>query len=284
MDKILTICIPTYNRADKVRNLLSFLKNELDSIDDTNEICILVRNNNSTDNTEEVVLESSLFKETMYDTLYYKNSENLGLLGNLEKLYKEASGEYLWIMGDDDLYQKGIVKRVYEECRCNTYDYIFLNHSISKSNTFLTKSVLSDIDTKKTDKTVLWELYKKSGTVMMLLSACVYRNTLVKDYLKRYDVDLVIPCSLSFYCAANGRTKFIEEPLITNDQTDISWKKSQVKVFYYLIPSMLLRMLSWGYDRKECIKAYSRIKKKYLTMCVRQIKEKIEDLFIGRSK
>ena len=274
---LLSIGVPTYNRADSLKRQLSFLYSELMDLSDEEKsrVSITVRDNCSSDKTREVVSSSLLFSLSIVKCSYYINPQNLGLEGNLNKLYSTLEGEYLWIIGDDDSLKKGILRIVFDECKERCFSYIFVNHTITKNNSVVCDSVLADIDVNRKDKAALWDLYNKSGTVMMLISACIYRSDLVKDYLLKYGIDLIIPCSLSFYCASRGDIRLIGEPFLKNDQSEISWEKSLDKVFYFLIPSLMLRMPSWGYNKKECIREYIRIKKKYIKRIPRVFVKKV---------
>ena len=69
---------------------------------------MLVCDNASTDNTEEMVspyLERSDFS-------YHCNPQNVGMLGNLRETAHCARGQYVWILGDDDLLLPGAIERV----------------------------------------------------------------------------------------------------------------------------------------------------------------------------
>lgn len=259
--KKLTIGLPTYNREKKISNLLDFLYCELDvlSIDDRKKIEISISDNCSTDNTKKCIEESKLYRSGIVDITYFQQNTNTGLLGNLKYMYSTADGEYFWIMGDDDEYKASIVKNVLNECAKDEYSYIFINHSTFKDGRTLDKSVINDLDVNRTDKDFLWELYKKSGTVMMFLSACVCKTKYIKEYIKKNNVNLVAPCSLSFYCASKGKTKVIPEPLIVDDYTNISWGKYMFQVFQIEIPRMILVLPSWGYNRWKCYSEVARI-------------------------
>jgi glycosyltransferase involved in cell wall biosynthesis len=101
---LLSICIPTYNRFRFLNsNLLSIFNQVTDDMD----IEIIVSNNKSTDDTEAVVqkfLSHPKFK-------YFEQTENLGATKNILKLVKEyATGEFCWIVGDDDFLLQGALK------------------------------------------------------------------------------------------------------------------------------------------------------------------------------
>jgi glycosyltransferase involved in cell wall biosynthesis len=96
MKKMLSICIPTYNRPDKLENLYkSFLSPALSSY--SNFIEVLVCDNS--DEYKSLINQSVLGK----DVTYHKNSGNLGFDGNLLECMKNATGEFIWIISDDDI-------------------------------------------------------------------------------------------------------------------------------------------------------------------------------------
>lgn len=99
---ILSICIPTYNRAGFLRECLSSINpDELDG-----RVEIVVSDNASTDDTLEVL--QSL--QSTYPLRYIVQSENLGADRNFDAVVAEAWGEYCWLLGSDDVVQHGGVR------------------------------------------------------------------------------------------------------------------------------------------------------------------------------
>ena len=91
MKSFFSICIPTYNRGQIVYDTVS---NILKS--DRQDIEVVVSNNCSTDNTEELLLsiKDSRFK-------YFKNEYNNGA-DNMISVLTYATGEYLMLLSDED--------------------------------------------------------------------------------------------------------------------------------------------------------------------------------------
>ena len=105
---LLTIAIPTYNRAACLEKLLNNLLPQALEFRDKVEIC--VSNNSSTDNTREIVLN---FKEKCPDLIKYnENERNLGFDRNLLKVVSMAEGEFVWAFSDDDLIVENGLKEV----------------------------------------------------------------------------------------------------------------------------------------------------------------------------
>lgn len=94
----LQIIVITYNREKHVQHTLETL---LAPNAPTKDLNILVLDNNSTDGTADVVKS---FQVTHPHVSYRKNHYNLGIGGNIARAMEIANQEYVWILGDDDLY------------------------------------------------------------------------------------------------------------------------------------------------------------------------------------
>ena len=92
-----SICIPTYNRADCLLNCLNSIILNSSRFDNEVEVC--VSDNCSTDHTEIVVRNA----QEHLNIKYYKNSKNLGIPRNFLNVVDMANGEFVWLLGDDDL-------------------------------------------------------------------------------------------------------------------------------------------------------------------------------------
>lgn len=141
---LLSICIPTFNRANQ-------LKQSLGAIIEATNYCkqfveIIVSDNFSEDNTKDIVLE---FKNNNLNLNYYCNTSNLGANKNfflLTDVY--AKGDYCWIIGDDDYVDNDAIINLIDILQSNTsIEFIALNFRLltkdqynSRSNSILEKS------------------------------------------------------------------------------------------------------------------------------------------------
>ena len=131
----LSIAIPTFNRDVK-------LKNQLDSIDDclskskySKRIELLVSDNCSSDNTNQIL---SSFKEIKkpYKFTVNKNKQNLGGDRNCALIVQKASGRFVWILCDDDILDPCAINYVFKELSENKeVGFCFINyfHGIKKN-------------------------------------------------------------------------------------------------------------------------------------------------------
>jgi glycosyltransferase involved in cell wall biosynthesis len=105
---LLTIAVPTYNRAANLENLLTVLQVELGSLP---QIELIVSDNASPDGTEAVVRR---FLAEGLRCRYLRNETNIGADANFLQCYEAARGRYLWIFGDDDIIFPGALARICE--------------------------------------------------------------------------------------------------------------------------------------------------------------------------
>ena len=117
---LLTIAIPTYNRASYLKETLDQLSLEILSYH-LNDIEILVSDNDSQDNTQQVVADAS---RPEFEILYLKNLSNIGPDANIAQCFNAAKGHYVLILGDDDLFYDGSLKWLMTVIRQQEYGVV----------------------------------------------------------------------------------------------------------------------------------------------------------------
>jgi glycosyltransferase involved in cell wall biosynthesis len=99
----LSICIPTYQRSEKLAVLLSSIVCQ-----DDPRVEVVVSDNGSTDGTAEMVQEFTFLRPLKW----HQWNENVGFDRNLLKVVSMASGEYCWLVGSDDALTPGAVSHI----------------------------------------------------------------------------------------------------------------------------------------------------------------------------
>ena len=89
---LLSICIPTYNRSKLLFKCIEHI-----ILCHSQEIEIIVSDNASTDDTENVVkgIKDSRIK-------YYRNNKNFGYSINILRMIKRATGDFIFYINDED--------------------------------------------------------------------------------------------------------------------------------------------------------------------------------------
>lgn len=122
MKKVLTIAIPTYNRA-------KFLDVCLESINTQmtpslgKDIEILIFDNNSTDETTSIV---NKYEKMGLILNYTKNETNIGPDLNIMNCLFHASSKYVQVLGDDDSWVYGSLLKIVEILKNEEYGIVHL--------------------------------------------------------------------------------------------------------------------------------------------------------------
>lgn len=104
----ISLCIPSYNRAAYLKGALeSGLQEAANQPPGTVEV--LVCDNASTDETWDLISRIQIAHPHLRAL---RNSENLGFDRNYLSCLNEARGEFIWVMGDDDIWLPGSLGRV----------------------------------------------------------------------------------------------------------------------------------------------------------------------------
>jgi glycosyltransferase involved in cell wall biosynthesis len=97
---LLTIAVPTFNRADSLAVALSLISRGLNMLSAAQKqhVEVMVANNASTDNTREVC--------KIYPGItYIEQPRNLGYDENISTIYERASGTWVLFISDDDIFE-----------------------------------------------------------------------------------------------------------------------------------------------------------------------------------
>jgi len=205
---LLSICIPTYNQPDAIERLLRCIFLEVNQ-----EIEIIVKDDSSNDDTAAVVQEySSKFP------IKYIRGQKEGLDTAILFLTKEASGKYVWWIGDDAVVSNG-VRRVMAFLKKNEPAFVFLNCIDANSGE---SQFHIGLDKKFKDGSEVLEevlggglgfisatLFKRENAISGIESAKKYIGT---AYVNLYLIYHVL--------SQNGGLYYMSEPVIINYPTN----------------------------------------------------------------
>ena len=104
--KILTIGILTFNRSTYLSELLKSITKQ--KISTLNKIEILILNNGSTDDTNEILKEY----ENLINLRLIYQSKNVRGSKSYKKLIEQANGEFILFPGDDDVFPESALDNI----------------------------------------------------------------------------------------------------------------------------------------------------------------------------
>lgn len=99
--KTISICIPTYNRADCIGQNLDSIVEQFSDPEVLASTEVIISDNASTDGTEAVVKK---YTNKYSNIFYYRNPQNIGFDRNLMNVVEKATGEFCMTIGDDDAF------------------------------------------------------------------------------------------------------------------------------------------------------------------------------------
>jgi len=121
MDSLLTIAIPTYNRARFLDRCLESIYRQISGMNGL--VNVLVSDNCSSDNTKEIV---DKYIALGLPLAYHLNEVNRGADFNIAQCYLKATGKYAVAFGDDDIWADHSIAYVCEILKTEEFGTIFL--------------------------------------------------------------------------------------------------------------------------------------------------------------
>jgi len=118
---MLTVCIPTFNRAEKVRCRLLELIPQI-----TSDVKIIVIDNASTFPTYDVI-KDIIDCDSRISLIV--NKYNIGMSANIARCIELASSEWLWILGDDDSALDFSIAQIIKDINSVSNEVCFIKYS-----------------------------------------------------------------------------------------------------------------------------------------------------------
>ncbi|SFW17017.1 Glycosyltransferase involved in cell wall bisynthesis [Prevotellaceae bacterium HUN156] len=255
----LTICIPTYNRRDK---LLSCLEHLCPYI--TDEIMVVIRDNASNSYNCLEAIQPYIDK---YGIAYQRNNVNVGMEANIAKCFEFCDTKWLWILGDDDWVSPSAVKKVLNTISLNP-NAIFLKFNAARDVKAVGFHEFCDV--MKPDYTFSNSYFISEG---------IHNVWLTKDemiwhykYLST-NIGQILRVVKHIMNNDNSECVFIKEPLLEDHGENISWSHFElVQSFLYVFDIFRNKKSDLKDNIFKCIASLSLI---YIKDSNISLKEKI---------
>ncbi|MBW4596500.1 MAG: glycosyltransferase [Brasilonema angustatum HA4187-MV1] len=285
MKKLLTIAIPTYNRAQLLDKQLAWVAQVLVGLE--SECEIFVSDNCSTDNTQEVIKkwQTNLTHITFKSS---RNAENIGVMRNIIHCLKSATTKYVWTIGDDDPIQDRTVTYVINKLKKYNEDLSLLFLNFSGRNQITGEPVhpptivgnrwfdIDNEDGSGDGKAIFEHCFSKSVGAVIFLTASVYRTDLVQRALQIWseaENNWISLAYLAGYCAANGKI-IVTKDIYMECIVGVSyWQKdpqSALLMQYKHLPEVVTKLEENGYSKQF-----------YRRMMFQSLKEANLKVFLG---
>lgn len=245
---LLSICIPTYNRAHYLKQCLDNIVCQFKDKKIKNSIEIIISDNASTDNTAQI---AEKFQKNFDNIKYFQNEKNLGFDKNTINSVVKANGKYCWHIGDDDFIQNGILK--------------FLINFLSKNDVCLLtvkyhyfvdigKSLKEDLNISE-EKNIIYsnsaEEFWLKGYCEGTLGIFIFNRELwLKTDRKSYrDMWAYFEIILKMIHSSNSKLAYLDYPAFFMGQ-DYKWRENGGELFTHINWIKVLKKLEgFGYDK-----------------------------------
>ena len=124
MPKLLSICIPTYERNDLFDLCLSSIEDNLKELCDPEDIEVII-SINDVGKEKKILIEKYILLNTV--SKVYQNKGNIGGDKNIINCYLKAVGKYIWVIGDDDFMIKGSLSYLVNKIKDNSFSSVYVN-------------------------------------------------------------------------------------------------------------------------------------------------------------
>ena len=221
----LSLCIPTYNRA-------AYLAQTLESIvtQATDQVEIVVSDNASTDDTKAVVRQ---YQQRCPRLTYFRQEQNVGADRNYLSVVAHATGEYCWLLGDDDLIEEQAISRLLDTYLIRPVDYVQLSVTVYDAGM---KKVLGRSmdalglfeDIYTTD--VPWffaRLFQESYLSVFVVKRTLWNAINPANYI---GTGLVYLAIVYEYLRIDSPVQFVAAPLVKYRAGNASWSSAALEV------------------------------------------------------
>jgi len=229
----LTIAITTRNRA-------AFIGETLDSIlpQLTEDVELLVLDGASTDNTPGVV---GGYQRKCPALRYVRQEVNNGPDRDFSRSVELASGEYCWLMADDDLLRPGAVAAVLRAVRDNP-SLVIVNAEVRNADmSRILEPRRLVLDADRIFSPAEWDdFFVQTAAYLSFIGCVVIRRTIWLERAKDpYFGSLFIHVGVIFQHSMPDGIRVLAEPLISIRYGNAQWQPQQFEIWVLKWPGLL---------------------------------------------
>jgi len=237
----LSICINTRNRAALLKQQLTSITKQL-----TNDVEVVVLDACSSDKTSEVV--TYFEKETNGRVRYIYQDHNNGIDKDFDNTVIAATGEYCWLISDDDHIKNGALSTVLEKIQINDADLFIVNAEVRDSEL---KKVL-DSSMVKTNKIrygrgEINEFLIDIGHYLSFIGGVIIKRSLwLSRNREKYFGTYFVHLGVIFQKDIPNYFYVIKEPLVAIRYGVASWTDRSFEIWMVKWPKLI-----WSFDLLE---------------------------------
>ena len=230
---LLSICIATYSRGKFIGDTIDSILSQLSA-----GVELIVVDGASPDDTSEVMAR---YTSRHPDIRYFREQENSGVDGDYDKAVGYATGEYCWLMTDDDLLRPGAVDRVLNELH-EPNDLVIVNAEVRSADLsiLLQPGRLDFTADRSYDSNEMEAFFSQCARYLSFIGCVVIRRELwLARERVRYYGSLFIHAGVIFQKPLVNSVRVIAEPLIQIRFGNAMWTPRGFEIWMFKWPQLI---------------------------------------------
>jgi len=243
MKPIISICIPTYNRARFLDECLESIVLQFKNPEVMAAVDVFILDNQSSDNTAEV---AEKFTNHFGNIKYIRDDQPRKLVPGIIKVASLADGDYIWVFSDDDIQTESTLQTILTFIKNKNTDLIVCNllGFMEKSQREYPNLLKLDQDQVVNNRQEFFALlntkfYTSIDYYLTLCSNWLIKRSLFQENYYIFEkfnkpLDLFPLPSLLLYAGREYSAGAIAAQIVRNRGENESWgKKNKIKQFFY---------------------------------------------------
>ena len=229
----LSICIATLNRATFISATLESIIHQM-----TNRVEIVVLDGASTDATESVMRD---IEKNCPHLRYIRLTENHGLDRDYNSAAEACTGDYVWLMTDDDLLMPGALDRVLRALD-DAPSLVVVNAEIRNADmSRVLQARRMSINADRWYTATDWDDFlAASGDYLSFIGCVVIKRSIWIEREKApYFGTLFIHVGVIFQGPLPGRAMLIADPFISIRYGNAMWRPRQFEIWMFKWPNLI---------------------------------------------
>ena len=235
---LLSICIPTYNRAHYLKECLNCIVCQFEDKKVYSQVEIVISDNASEDNTQELIKE---YQKDFSNIRYFRNSRNLWFDRNVDNVITKARGIFCWMSNDDELIEKDALKFILNIIK-NNLDIGYIR--IDSNNILENKEIRYFKDGN--------DWLTNIGLTGGLLSQNIFNKKYLRSDRQKYYDNLWIHFSIALELIVDKPSILIKNVFKTAGREDFCrWAVNGFTIVTYTqLKKIIQKLPQQGYDKK----------------------------------
>jgi len=229
----LTIAITTRNRGTFIGETLDSILPQL-----TEDVELLILDGASTDNTPDLALD---YQRRCPQLRYVRQDTNHGPDRDFSRSVELASGEYCWLMTDDDLLRPGAVAAVLRAIR-QSPSLVIVNAEVRNADmSRVLEPRRMNLEAQRSFLPTEWdEFFAQTASYLSFIACVVIRRAIWLERDKEpYFGSLFIHVGVIFQSPMPNEVLLLAEPLISIRYGNAKWQPQQFEIWMLKWPALL---------------------------------------------